>query len=360
MAGFDGAGGVTTFPALAIGDAVGAGTPGAVLFIDGSSNLGQDPAKILWDDTNFILKFPAEGEAIQFGTSIQPFRMLTGHYVANATNDPYIALGYNIAGGVAQASNPITGGVAQHQVALESNYNPSGTFTQVEWNHDYWSPDGLTHRRGFLMTVRNDTYAIAWNHYADTYSWWESTGMTLWMSLNSTTLNVPGGTLSLNTGGNISQFASDGGGSVVITPGSGRVTIQGSAAAPATLGLSPGNGGTGTIVTVNELVTIAAAPTTVSSTTIPAGAILLSVSCLVTVTIPTATAFSYALTTAGTTLNTTAVGVANGFNNRGTAGGTPYLSTTNTVTITPNGTPANNSGRVRLCFTYYVSTPPTS
>jgi hypothetical protein len=56
MAGFDGAGGVTTFPALAIGDAVGAGTPGSVLFIDGSSNLGQDNANFFWDDTAKTLR----------------------------------------------------------------------------------------------------------------------------------------------------------------------------------------------------------------------------------------------------------------------------------------------------------------
>lgn len=35
-----------------IGDAVGSGTAGSVLFVDGSGNLGQDNSNLYWDDTN--------------------------------------------------------------------------------------------------------------------------------------------------------------------------------------------------------------------------------------------------------------------------------------------------------------------
>src|SRR6516162_1921611 len=40
---------------MSIGGAGTSGTPGSVLFIDGSSNLAQDNAKFFWDDTNYSL-----------------------------------------------------------------------------------------------------------------------------------------------------------------------------------------------------------------------------------------------------------------------------------------------------------------
>ena len=50
--------GSTTFNLLntmAIGNTVSGGTPGSVLFVDGSSDLGQDNTKFFWDDTNHRL-----------------------------------------------------------------------------------------------------------------------------------------------------------------------------------------------------------------------------------------------------------------------------------------------------------------
>lgn len=41
---------------MAIGGAVTSGTPGSILFIDGSSNLAQDNANFFWDDTNHDIK----------------------------------------------------------------------------------------------------------------------------------------------------------------------------------------------------------------------------------------------------------------------------------------------------------------
>src|SRR6516164_2795512 len=46
---------------MSIGGAVTGGTAGSVLFVDGSSNLAQDNANFLWDDTNKALKLGSSG-----------------------------------------------------------------------------------------------------------------------------------------------------------------------------------------------------------------------------------------------------------------------------------------------------------
>jgi len=46
---------------MSIGGAVTSGTPGSVLFIDGSSNLSQNNTNFFWDDTNKYLKIGSSG-----------------------------------------------------------------------------------------------------------------------------------------------------------------------------------------------------------------------------------------------------------------------------------------------------------
>lgn len=122
-----------------------------------------------------------------------------------------------------------------------------------------------------------------------------------------------------------------------------------------------GNGGFMSLVkTVNESLTIAAAATTASATTIPAGAILLSVAVRVTTVIPTAATFTVTTTTGGTTLNTAAVSTAANSTDAGTAAGASYRAASTTVTITPNATPGAGTGVIRLTYYYIQVTPPTS
>lgn len=122
-----------------------------------------------------------------------------------------------------------------------------------------------------------------------------------------------------------------------------------------------GNGGfISNVKTVTESLTIAAAATTASATTIPAGAILLAVSVRVTTVIPTAATFTVTTTTGGTTLNTAAVAVAANSTDPGTAAGASYRAAATTVTITPSSTPGAATGVVRLQFYYLQVTPPTS
>lgn len=109
-----------------------------------------------------------------------------------------------------------------------------------------------------------------------------------------------------------------------------------------------------------ELITIAAAATTASTTSIPAGAILLGASVRVVTVIPTAATFTVTTTAGATTLNTAAVSTAAGSTDPGTAAGASYRSASTTITITPNLTPAAATGQVRLNCYYIQVTAPTS
>lgn len=200
---------------------------GQVLF-SGANNQVSGSNSLFWDNTNLILKLNTEGSSMRWGSvsGSQPYNIITGHYVNNATNDPTIAIGYNIAGPIAAASNPITAGIQQHQIGLEGAWNPTGAYTQVEFNHDYYSPDGLTHRRGFLMTVRNDTFAINWNWYADTFVWDNSANTSALMQLVAGTLTVFGTAAGFVIGNPAVTFQTDGSSNVVISSATANAITQ--------------------------------------------------------------------------------------------------------------------------------------
>jgi hypothetical protein len=112
-----------------------------------------------------------------------------------------------------------------------------------------------------------------------------------------------------------------------------------------------------------ELTTIAAAATTTTTITIPANAILKAVTMRVTTVIPTAATMVVTATTTGTVLQQGAsIAVAAGTTDIGTRGwGTNYQGVAaQTITITPNATPADNTGRVRFDIFYEEPTVPTS
>jgi hypothetical protein len=112
---------------------------------------------------------------------------------------------------------------------------------------------------------------------------------------------------------------------------------------------------------LTELTTIAAAATTDTAIQIPANAIVMAVSVRVTTVIPTAATFTVIGTTSSTAFQTGAsVSTAATTTDAGTKS-CPYLNTTaQTIRITPNLTPADDSGRVRVTIIYFDSTPPTS
>lgn len=121
-----------------------------------------------------------------------------------------------------------------------------------------------------------------------------------------------------------------------------------------------GSGAYASIITATELLTIAAAATTDSVLSIPAGAILLMAAVRVTTVIPTAATFTVTTTTGGTTLSTAAVSVAATSTDKGTAAGASYRAAATTIRITPNLTPATATGVVRISVAYINPSAPTS
>lgn len=107
---------------------------------------------------------------------------------------------------------------------------------------------------------------------------------------------------------------------------------------------------------LTELLTIAAAATTDTSIQIPANSWAYQVEAVVTVAIPTASVFDYGISGA-TTRYGTGVSVALNTTAPGTKDGRRYYSSATAIRITPDQTPAANTGRVRVTIHYNKGTP---
>jgi len=116
----------------------------------------------------------------------------------------------------------------------------------------------------------------------------------------------------------------------------------------------------GTLQSLTELTTIAAAATTDTAIQMPANSVVLAVSVRVTVVIPTAATFTVGDSGSAARFSTAAVSVAANSTDPGTKAGAYYNAGALSVRITPNLTPGANSGRVRVTIYYYTVTPPTS
>jgi hypothetical protein len=121
------------------------------------------------------------------------------------------------------------------------------------------------------------------------------------------------------------------------------------------------NGQSLNIKHLTELTTIAAAGTTTTTIQMPAGAIVLSVSVRVTTVIPTATSFSVGDAGSATRFSTANVSTAATSTDVGTKAGAYYNASATGILLTMNGgTPADNTGRVRVTIAYIDVTVPTS
>lgn len=111
-------------------------------------------------------------------------------------------------------------------------------------------------------------------------------------------------------------------------------------------------------LSLTELTTIAAAATTDTTIQMPAGAIILAVSVRNTVAVTCTSTYSV-----GDSGNSTrfASGVSKAVNTTNGGAVTPYLNASAlSVRITPDTTPSDATGRVRVTIHYFLPTPPTS
>jgi hypothetical protein len=162
------------------------------------------------------------------------------------------------------------------------------------------------------------------------------------------------GTSAMNNATVAGTLAVTGASTVAAVTASGTATLNGSVVVGSTHGYKE------TRTRVDEVVVIAAAATSVSVAAIPAGATVHAVSCRVTTAIPTATVFDVGLNAGDADAFCNDVTVAINSTGAGNLTCPLYVAASTLVLITPDGTPANNAGRVRLILDYSVFTPPTS
>lgn len=131
---------------------------------------------------------------------------------------------------------------------------------------------------------------------------------------------------------------------------------------PGSLGIGGyGSGQKISISTLSELLTVASSATTDTIIQIPLNAVVFAVSVRVTTIIPTAATFTVTGASSGTQFDVASgVLVAANTTDVGTRNCTFKNSAAQAIRITPNLTPVNNTGRVRVTIHYYEITPATA
>ena len=111
---------------------------------------------------------------------------------------------------------------------------------------------------------------------------------------------------------------------------------------------------------LTELLTIAAAATSTTTIQKPAHSIVLAVSVRVTTAVTCTSTFTVGDSTSAARFSTAAVSKAANSTDRGTKAGAYYNATAEGIVITPDTTPSDATGRVRVTIYYIECTPPTS
>lgn len=180
---------------------------------------------------------------------------------------------------------------------------------------------------------------------------------------------VTGGVTVAVGGSNIGVFAGTGLnlGTLMVgfaggDPASNSIDASLTRAAQASLAVGGSSNGQvfGLINTLTELTTIAAAATTDTTIQMPANSVVLGVSVRVTTVIPTCATFTVGDSGSAARFSTTTVSCAANSTDVGTKSGAYYNASALSIRITPNASPAANTGRVRTTIYYYTITPPTS
>lgn len=114
------------------------------------------------------------------------------------------------------------------------------------------------------------------------------------------------------------------------------------------------------IKSLTELLTIAAAATSTTTIQKPANSIVLAVSVRVTTAVTCTSTFTVGDSTSAARFSTAAVSKAINSTDKGTKAGAYYNATAEGIVITPDTTPSDATGRVRVTIHYIEVTPPTS
>lgn len=333
------------------GPSSGGSTDNAIPRWDGTGGRTlQNSTAILADDGGIALTGPSSGT-------------WNGLSVTQATaGQPQIAIISN--GGQAQFICDFAGNMrlrntsAAKAITFEQNAE-TGRFAPTSGNLLLGTTTDSSNGKLQLATHTTSAGGIAWG---TEWSLFRSGALT--MELNTTgAQNIlyfqTAGTRRASTGTDgTNMFVSSSGGSVILQAnGATGLTLDTSLFVAKSTG---SNGQSLNIKHLTELTTIAAAATTDTTIQMPAGAIVLSVSVRVTVVIPTAATFTVGDSGTADRFSTAAVSTAANSTNVGTKAGAYYNASALSIRITPNVSPADNTGRVRVTIAYLDVTVPTS
>ena len=120
------------------------------------------------------------------------------------------------------------------------------------------------------------------------------------------------------------------------------------------------NGAYALITTITELTTIAASAYTDTTIEFPANSIAIAVSVRVTTAVTCTSTFTVGDSAVADRYSTAAVSKALNSTDPGTRSPMHFCATATKVRITPDTTPSDNTGRVRVVLHYIAVTPPTS
>lgn len=162
----------------------------------------------------------------------------------------------------------------------------------------------------------------------------------------------------LVAGGSYLDLSSNGNNPVDVWSNGAKVASIGAATASLVMGANGQRINSAQMLT--ELTTIAAAATTDTTIQMPAASVVYGVSVRVTTVIPTAATFTVGDSGSAARFSTAAVSTAATSTDPGTKAGAYYNASALSIRITPNLTPADATGRVRVTIYYYTVTPPTS
>jgi hypothetical protein len=165
-------------------------------------------------------------------------------------------------------------------------------------------------------------------------------------AVGGTSINAIG----INASDNLVIGAAALNGHVIATPGTGNDLQV----------INQANGQVLAVKSLTEVTTIAASAYTDTTIQIPAGAIVLGVSVRVTAAVTCTSTFTVGVVGSTAAFSTAAVAKTLNATDAGTKAGAYYSATTQSVRITPDTTPSDNTGRVRVTIHHLAITAPTS
>lgn len=176
---------------LSIGSAVGSGTIGSVLFVDGSGNLGQDNTSLFWDDTANTLKLADKNYNVATSgwNGLTPFQIgNNASVVADNSNSIYGAKidyyrsqssgSFNQTSGLrVRANNAVSGG-SYITTAVEAFATNSGTSASVAGSM-------LQGVEGVVQATNDVPTVVAGDFYSNMSSGGSGTGVTTQIGVRS-------------------------------------------------------------------------------------------------------------------------------------------------------------------------------